>query len=190
MSQVRKTTISSFSYPHLLAYLPPPPHDSLHILSSLLSVHLSKHTKDFLRPWQNMAVIYGKLRIYYFVGWLEKLRQPRYTRVRHACTKLDRSCKERNVDTTTVLVRMLGVCEIGCGILTSPRLNAVQCGVRCYAVYKAAHTLNRRNCLQVISFMQLEILVTWIWRCVSHDNKQSLETWCTHLSFFILELRR
>jgi hypothetical protein len=56
------------------------------------------------------------------------------TRDRHACTKLDRSCKERNVDTITVLVRMLGVCEIGCGILASSRRHVVQCGVRCYDV--------------------------------------------------------
>ena len=34
------------------------------------------------------------------------------TRVRHACTKLDRSCKERNVDTITVLVRMPGFVKL------------------------------------------------------------------------------
>ena len=69
MSHVRKrlfhpsrALISLSSYPQTL--------DSLHIPSSLLSVHLRKHTKGFLRPWQNMTLIYGKLRIYYFIGYL------------------------------------------------------------------------------------------------------------------------
>jgi len=56
------------------------------------------------------------------------------TRVRHACTNLDRSCKGRNIDTITVPVGKLGVCEIGCGILTSSRRHVLHCGVTCYDV--------------------------------------------------------
>jgi hypothetical protein len=108
------------------------------------------------------------------------------TGVSQACTKLDRSCKVRNVDNITVLVRMPGVCEIDCGIMTSSRRHVVQCGVRCYAIYKTAHTLNRRNCLQIISFTQREILVTWIWRCFSH--RQQTVAWNLVYAFFLLDI--